>query len=96
MTVRVHGIVDESNLRHTTSGPAHDLRIALNGRLSHEQAEQHLRGEHWPYQNEWPLTFAPPVRNTPYTVVVLGWVPDSRRDEALAALDQALIDLQTP
>lgn len=92
--VTVSGIERLTNERRTTAGPAHDVHVALTGPLNLDQAEQRLRAD-WPHQSSWPLNFEPTVRNA-VPKIVMGWVPDDRRDEAIEALRDALDRLQRP
>jgi hypothetical protein len=90
--VTVAGIERLTNERRTTAGVAHDIHVSLTGPLGVDQAEQRLRAD-WPHQSSWPLSFEPAAL-TSAPKVVLGWVPDARRDEAVEALRDALDRLQ--
>jgi hypothetical protein len=81
-----------SNERRTTAGVAHDVHLTLTGPLNGDEAEQRLRAD-WPHQSSWPLSFEQAEGSTA-PKVVLAWVPDSRRDEAVEALRDALDRLQ--
>jgi hypothetical protein len=87
--ITVDDVVGLTNERHTTQGLAHDVHVVLTGRLAMEQAEQRLRGECWPYQDTWPLTFEPSGSNSA-TRIVLRRVVDHRQDEAVEALRACL------
>jgi hypothetical protein len=81
-----------TNERRTTAGVAHDVHVTLTGPLTGDEAEQQLRAD-WPHQSSWPLSFEQ-AEGSAARKVVLGWVPDNRRDEAVEALRDALDRLQ--
>lgn len=90
--VTIDAVERLTNERRTTAGLAHDVHVKLTGQLNLDQVERRLRAD-WPHQSSWPLSFGPATLNTVATVVI-GWVPDDRRDEALEALRDALDRLQ--